>query len=463
VTVTNKLALEVHGLADAVKGWAVVRHDEVLAELSRWVAQPSVSRTGQGMKSAAKHGARLLRRCGLEVEVLETPGWPALVGTAPGRPGSPHILIYGHYDVQPPGPLDHWVSPPFRPEIRDGRMYGRGTADNKGQHLAQLFALQALRDLTGDLPCRVSVLLDGEEEIGSPHLPQVVAERFVADPPDLVIWSDGPVHETGQACIVLGVRGIITFTLRARGPVNPLHSGNWGGVAPNPAWKLVHLLASMRDAQGNIAVEGFADAVEPLSPGEQAALDALPVDVPDLLDGIGVTEMEPPPNRSFYERLTVPTFTINSLSCSDAGDHRTVVPSVAVARCDVRLVGQQKVDDVIASIRRHIDTHAPGVEFELVGAMPPSRTMPESRWTDAVMAGTEVGLGEKPLLVPALGGSLPLAAFTDILGVPCYGIPFGNIDERNHAPNENLELNWYLRGISASAAVHASIAAAGRG
>src|SRR5262245_4337590 len=169
------------------------------------------------MAAAAAHGAALLRSSGLSAEVVDTAGWPALIGTSPGPPGARHVLVYGHYDVQPAGPLSEWVSPPFAPEVRGGRMYGRGTGDNTGQHLAQLIGLRALRELTGGLPCRVSVILDGEEEIGSTHLAEVVRQRFGADPPALVLWSDGPVHESGRACVVLGVRGIVTFELVARG------------------------------------------------------------------------------------------------------------------------------------------------------------------------------------------------------------------------------------------------------
>src|SRR4029453_10094648 len=266
-------------------------------------------------------------------------------------------------------------------------MYGRGTGDNKGQHLAQLLGLRALRELTGGFPCRVSVILDGEEEIGSTHLGEVVRQRFGADPPDLVLWSDGPVHESGRACVVLGVRGIVTFELVARGATMPLHSGNWGGVAPNPAWRLVHLLATMRDADGNVLVKGFADDVAPLSPAERAAIDALPVDEAAMLAGIGATAAEPPAGRRYYERLTAPTFTINSLTCEDAGEHRTVIPSVAIARCDVRLVGGQRVPGVIEALRRHVAEYAPDVEFRPGASMSPSRTLPESPDTDAVVAG----------------------------------------------------------------------------
>ncbi len=446
---------------DDVAGWVRAHDAELLAELAAWVAQPSVSSTGEGMAGAAAHGAELLRRSGLAPEVVPTGGWPTLIGTAPGPPGAPHVLVYGHYDVQPPGPLHEWASPPFTPDFRDGRVYGRGTGDNKGQHLAQLLALRALRELTGRLPCRVTVLLDGEEEVGSPHLPAVVRQRVAADPPDLVLWSDGPVHESGRPSVVLGVRGVLAFELRARGASAVLHSGNWGGIAPNPAWRLVHALATMRAPDGRVLVEGFADGVEPPSPGERAALDRLPVELSAVLADIGASAPEPPVDRGFADRLVAPTFTINSLSCEDTPEHRTVIPNVAVARCDVRLVGGQRGDRVLAALRAHLAVHAPDVELVAGATVEPSRTLPESRWTEAVLAGAAAGLGEPPVLVPALGGSLPIAAFTDGLGVPCYGLPLANVDERNHAPNENLELRWFRRGVVAAAAVHRAIAAAG--
>ncbi|WP_020673603.1 M20/M25/M40 family metallo-hydrolase [Amycolatopsis nigrescens] len=442
---------------ERVRAWVAARDEELVAELADWVAQPSVSSTGLGMAAAAAHGERLLRAAGLRTQSVETGGWPALVGTGDGPPGAPHVLIYGHYDVQPPGPLEQWTSPPFQPEIRDGRMFGRGTGDNKGQHLAQLLGLRALRELTGGLPCRVTVLLDGEEEVGSPNLAAAIRDRIAPQAPDLALWSDGPVHDTGRACVVLGVRGILTFELRARGADRPLHSGNWGGVAPNPAWALVQLLATMRDARGTVLVPGFADSVEPISAGERRALDALPLDVAAAMAGIGVTELEPPAGLGFHQRLMAPTLTINSLGCADSGDHRTVIPELAVARCEARLVGGQVPAQVAEALRRHVEKHAPGVEFIPGASMAPSRTLPESRYTETVLAGAEAGLAEPPLLIPALGGSLPIAALTDELGVPCYGVPFANVDETNHAPDENLELDWFRRGIVASAAVQLAL------
>jgi acetylornithine deacetylase/succinyl-diaminopimelate desuccinylase-like protein len=444
-----------------VRGWVHQHHDNAIMELARWVAQPSVSRTGEGMAEAARFGADLIRRCGLDAAIVTTPGWPVLLGWAPAAvEPAPHVLVYGHYDVQPAGPHDAWVTPPFRPDIRGDRMYGRGTADNKGQHLAQLLGLRALRDVAGGLPCRVTVLLDGEEEIGSPHLADLVRDRIAADPPDLVVWSDGPVHGSGRACLVLGVRGILTFELRARGPAAPLHSGNWGGVAPNPAWELVQLLATMRDATGTVLVKGFADGVAPRSAADRAALSALPFDPSSVQSGVGSARMEPSPAAGYYERLGAPTFTINSLTCEDGGEHRTVIPSVAIARCDVRLVDDQRVPDVVEALRRHVAEHAPDVEFVPLASMPPSRTPPDSPYTATMLAAIAAGLGEPPLVIPALGGSLPIAAFTDVLDRPCYGVPLANVDEANHAPNENLQLDWFRRGIVAAAIIQHALGGA---
>lgn len=446
-------------MLDKLAHWVDAHRNEVLETWAQWIRQPSVSSDGTGFPAATDHAARLLESCGLTPTIAGGPGLPVVFGTADGPPDAPHVLIYGHYDVQPPGPLDEWASPPFEPTLRDGRMYGRGTGDNKGQHLAQLLGLRALRELTGSLPCRVTVLLDGEEEIGSPNLPAAVEQRFAGGKPDLAVWSDGPVHESGRATVVLGVRGVIAFQLRATGANAPLHSGNWGGVGPNPAWRLVQLLASMRDADGKTLIDGVETA-DPLTTAELDALQALPVDIAAALTGIGVDAMEPPAARPYYERLTRPTFTINSLTCEDAGEHRTVIPNVAVAKCDMRLVGGQRVEQVQDAIRRHVQAHDPAVEVTFGAAMEPSRTLPETPYTAAILRGWAAGHDEEPLLMPALGGSLPIAKFSEVLDIPCYGVPLANVDERNHAPDENMEIDRFLRGITGCAAVQLALGGA---
>jgi acetylornithine deacetylase/succinyl-diaminopimelate desuccinylase-like protein len=433
----------------------VAAHSErFLATLVRYVAQPSISATGEGIAESAELAAGLMRSVGLDAQILPTPGAPVVLGHAPGRADRPHVLIYGHYDVQPAGPLDRWHSPPFEPEIRDGRIYGRGTGDNKGQHLAHLYGLEALRALDGDLPGPVTVLLDGEEELGSPHLTWFAERHRELLDADLVVWSDGPVADNGRACVCLGVRGILKFELRVRGAAYPTHSGNWGGVAPNPAWRLVHLLATMRAPDGRVLVDGFYDDVRPFTVEERAVLDTLPVDLPRVLADLGVSTLDTPVDRGFHERLAAwPTLTINTLGCADAGEHRTVIPDVAVAGCDVRLVDDMRSDRVLELIRRHVARVDPEVEVSPQGAMEPSRTPLSAPYLDAVRAGTAVGFGTEPLVLPSLGGSLPLYTFTGVLGLPCYGVPLANVDEANHAPNENLELWRFYAGIRTSAEV----------
>jgi acetylornithine deacetylase/succinyl-diaminopimelate desuccinylase-like protein len=453
-----------------VSGPAEPRLDDVFAHvdanrasfverLAGWVRTPSVSATGQGMPEAAGHARDLVAAAGLEATVAGTDGWPLVLGQRAGPPGAPTVLVYGHYDVQPPDPLDAWASPPFEPEVRDGRLYGRGGADNKGQHLAQLLAVESLLATRGELPCTVKVVLDGEEEIGSPHLAGFAAAQRELLAADLVVWSDGPVDPGGGWRLVFGVRGIASFELRARGANRSLHSGNWGGVAPNPLWTLVHLLATMKDPEGRITVDGFGDEVEPLGSAELAALDRLPVDVGAVKADLGLERLDAPVDRGFAERLAAwPTLTINGLHGGYGGQGtQTVLPAEAVAKCDVRLVHAQRADDVYGKLEAHVRRNAPGVELVRQGSMEPSRTPMDSPWTAPVRAGMAAAQGAEPLLVPVLGGSLPLHVFTGVLGLPTFGIPLGNPDQANHAPNENLDLERFHSGIKTAAAVLAKL------
>ncbi len=443
-----------------IRWYADENRDAHMRELVEYVAQPSVSSTGEGFPGIADYVVALARRCGLDARAVSTGGHPVVIGHAAGEADRPRVLIYGHYDVQPPGPLAAWASPPYRAQLRDGRLYGRGTGDNKGQHLAHLLALRMLARLRGAIPCPVTVLLDGEEEIGSPHLGEAVDACHDELAADLVIVSDGPVNDDGKAVIKLGVRGVLCFELRANGAASPLNSGNWGGVAPNPAWQLVWLLASMRAPDGRILIPGFDEGVAALSRGEQAALRALPVDAEALLAAIGAPAFDVPAELGYYQRLTRPTLTINSLTCEDGDGHRTVIPHVAVAKCEVRLVGGQRGETVTAAIADHVRQVAPGVEFvPTMRAVEACRTLPESPYTAAIRAGVQASLGYEPLLKPAMAGTLPLHVLTDRLGAPCYVLPLANADQNNHAANENLEIRCLHDGIRVCACVLLELAA----
>ncbi|NTV64917.1 MAG: M20 family dipeptidase, partial [Oscillochloris sp.] len=366
-----------------------------------------------------------------------------------------NVLLYGHYDVQPPEPLAAWRSPPFNPEIRDGRIYGRGVGDNKGQHLAQILALEATLACRGALPCNVKVLLEGEEEVGSPQMPVFVAAQRERLRADLVITADGPVHPSGRSCVEFGVRGVLSFELRARGASYDLHSGNFGGVAPNPLWTLVHLLATMKNPQGEITIDGFYDGIQPPGELERQALEDLPVDLPALMRSLGLERLDAPQGRGYAERLALwPTLTINGLHGGYAGPGaKTVLPHVAVAKCDMRLVADQSVEGVFAKLRAHVQRHAPEVELVRHGGMDPSKTPMDSPFAAPIIAGVTQAQGQPPLLVSAMGGSLPEYVWTKILGAPSFIVPYANADEANHAPNENLEVERFIGGIKTGAAI----------
>jgi acetylornithine deacetylase/succinyl-diaminopimelate desuccinylase-like protein len=434
--------------------------EEFLTRLIDYLRRPSISAHGIGIGEVAAYIGAVMQRLGLETHILPTAGWPMVLGQRSDRPGAPTILLYGHYDVQPPDPLEEWISPPFEPTIRNGRIYARGAGDNKGQHFAQLLALEALLACYDTLPCNILFLLEGEEEVGSPNMPIFVRERrneLLAA--DLVITSDGPVHPSGRSQILFGVRGVLNFELQAHGAKRDLHSGNWGGVAPNPLWTLVHLLATMKNERGEITIEGFYAHVQPQTQLEREALAQLPVNIEQVKNDLGLQRFDQPVERGFAERLsTWPTLTINGLHGGYGGPgSKTVLPHEASAKCDIRLVEAQTADDIFAKVVAHVQRHAPDVKVIYQGAMDPSKTPLDSPFTGPIRKAIEAAQQEPPLFVPAMGGSLPDYVFTRVLGIPAFVVPYANADEANHAPNENIELERFFMGIKTGAAMLAYI------
>lgn len=434
----------------------VDQHEQVLlARLVDYLRRPSISAYGEGINEVAEYIADVMRKLGLNVKTMPTAGWPMVFGEAPAQPGAPTVLLYGHYDVQPPDPLEAWTTPPFEPSVRDGRLYARGVGDNKGQHFAQLMALETLLACRGTLPCNVKVLLEGEEEVGSPHMPAFIRDHRDELRADLVIVSDGPVHESGRSIISFGVRGVLDLELRVRGANQDVHSGNWGGIVPNPLWTLVHLLASMKNERGEITIDGFYENVRPLDDLERVALAALPIDVAQVKQSLGFQRLDEPQERGYFERLSAwPTLTINGIHGGYGGPgSKTVLPHEAVAKCDIRLVEAQTAEEILAKVKAHVQRHAPEVRVTSHGAMDPSKTPLDSPYTELLRQAITTAQGMEPLLVPAMGGSLPNYAFTKTLGIPAFGVPYANADEANHAPNENMEVARFFIGIKTGAAM----------
>jgi acetylornithine deacetylase/succinyl-diaminopimelate desuccinylase-like protein len=301
----------------------------------------------------------------------------------------------------------------------------------------------------------VIVLLEGEEEVGSPHINDFVRQHRAELVADLVISCDGPVDVSGRSRLEFGVRGIVSFELRARGANQDVHSGNWGGVVPNPLWTLVHLLGTMKNDRGLVTIDGFYDSVAQPSPLALEALANLPVDVEAVKNDLDLAELDAPHNRPFYDRLMLwPTFTINGLHGGYSGPgSKTVLPHQAYAKCDIRLVSDQTVEEIFDKVEAHVKKHAPDVDFIRQGGMDPSTTPIDSPFTNPIRQGMIAGQGEEPLLFPAMGGSLPNYVFTKTLGLPTFVVPYANHDEANHAPNENIEVERFIKGIKTGAAM----------
>jgi acetylornithine deacetylase/succinyl-diaminopimelate desuccinylase-like protein len=448
---------------NALSRYVSANQDQFVDELCELVRLPSISTQGNpGVQACADALVETMRRSGLEPRLLPTPGQPVVFGQRMVESSLPTVLIYGHYDVQPVDPVDDWQTPPFEPTIRGGRLYGRGSSDNKGQHLAQLLGMRALLALDGELPVNVKVILEGEEENGSPHLAWFAEHNRELLTCDVAYTSDGPVHESGRATLVLGVRGMLGVELRARGANRDVHSGNRGGVVPYPAWDLVHLLASMRRPDGRVAIEGFYDAVRPPTTAEREAISRLPLDLPTHLRQYEIDRLPPPDDWGYYDRLMLqPTLNIAGVHSGYAGEGiKTIIPHRAIAKLDMRLVPDQTPDDIFECLARHVQRHAPGIEVVRLGDMRPSRTPIDNRYTQIVVQALREAAGEEPYIVPSLGGSLPDYVFTQLLGVPSMLVPYANPDQNNHAPNENFEVARFIGGIRTCATVLRHLGAA---
>ncbi|MEP0696137.1 MAG: M20/M25/M40 family metallo-hydrolase, partial [Nitratireductor sp.] len=435
--------------------------DAFVARLMDYVRHPSISAHNQGIGEVAGMLVGFLRKLGMEAETVPTSGHPMVLGRRDVSPDKPTVLLYGHYDVQPPDPLELWTSPPFEPTIRDGRIYARGIGDNKGQHFAQLLALESHLAVTGDLPCNVLFLLEGEEEIGSPHIAEFVrahADRLKAD---LVVTSDGPLHESGAPVVTFGVRGVAAFELRAKTASRDVHSGNFGGVVPNAVWTLVHLLATMKDEDGAITIEGLTEPVIPPTNLERDAVERLPLDLEAIKAELGLSRLDAPAGRGYFDRLMFhPTLTINGFHGGYGGPGmKTVLPCEAVVKCDIRLVEPLTPDYVFDKVRAHVEKHAPEVEFVPLNGMLPSKTPMDSPYVEPIRRAVVAARGVEPLLYPTVGGSLPDYVFTKILGLPAFVIPYANADEANHAPNENLKITCFIDGVKTGAALLAELGA----
>lgn len=422
--------------------------------LQQFVSIASVSARGELLEAGAEHCAGLLRDAGLQATLWHERGAPVVFGHQPAPPGAPTILFYGHYDVQPAEPLDQWLTPPFEGVLRDGAVYGRGAGDNKGQLLAHIGAVRALRE-AGRLGVGVKFLVEGEEEIGSPNLGAVTRQHRSELHADVAITSDAPVHDDGNPVIIFGVRGLLYVQLDIGRPAADLHSGNRGGLAPTPAWELVHALATLRRPDGRVAIPGFYDQVRAATDTEKEMLRRLPFDRQRMLAQLEIKRFPGDADADPWGALMFqPALNISGLTGGYAGPGaKTVIPGEASCKLDVRLVADQDPTAVLDNLSRHLADVAPGIRVQTIASVPPSATEPTTPIAAPIIEAVHRASGHPPWLRPRLGGTTPDYVFTEVLGIPSLLIPFGPPDMNHHAANEKMTVQALRRGIRCSLAI----------
>jgi len=414
-------------------------------ELFEFLRIPSVSadsRRRDDTRAACEWVVDRLERAGLEAGLMETGGHPVALGEWRGAgPDAPTLLIYGHYDVQPPEPLDLWTSPPFEPEIREGGIYARGAADDKGQLFLHLKALEMLLARHGRLPVNVIVLAEGEEEIGSPNLLPFIRKHRDRLAADAVVISDSSMFAPGVPSLLFSLRGLAYLEIRVRGARSDLHSGAYGGAVPNPARALAGILESLHDPRGRVAIEGFYDNVVEWDAETREGIAGLPFDDEDFREGVGAPGLSGEEGFSTLERLWIrPTCEVNGLLSGYTGEGaKTVLPARAMAKVSFRLVPDQDPEGVAELVRRHVARVAPPeVEVEVVelhGGLP-WRAHPSGPFFEAARAALSQAFGREPVLTGE-GGSIPIVAdFERELGAPAVLLGFALPGANMHAPDE---------------------------
>ena len=486
--------------------------DESIEQLFELVRQPSVSAQDMGFDKAPQLVKRALESVGLTAEIVPVPnkgkpsvfGWvPAgkfplprvptgrerarvrveagASGSARGRvkpspqpspagrggarptprpsplqgegtrmdPSKPTLLFYTHYDVQPPEPLELWDSEPFKPTRKGKRLYGRGMSDDKGNIAARLAAIRAFNEVRGGLPCNLKFFVEGEEEIGSPNLPALIAKRGKEFKADACIWEGGGRNLSGDPLMYLGLKGVLTVKFNVRKLTGDAHS-SYGTILPSAPWRLVHALATLRDSTGRVLIPGFYDKVRGATRAEDEAVAKLPDETEEWKQTFGTDELlgglEGLPLRRRH--LFEPTATINGfISGYNGPGMKTVLPAEAGARMDFRLVPDQRPDDIFRKLRAHLDKNGfQDVETELMAGVNPARTATDSPWVRLVAATAEEVYGRKPVIAPTMAGTGPMYDFGITIGMPISSAGVDHPSHKIHAPNENITVEDFLLG-----------------
>ncbi len=451
---------------DKVIDFINVNRDRYVEELKNLLAIPSISalpeRAGD-VRQCAEWCAAEMRRIGLQnVRLVDTPGNPVVYGEWLGAPGAPTILFYGHYDVQPVDPVELWHTPPFEASVRDGEIYARGAADDKGQVFMHFKAVEAHMKQNGRLPVNMKFIIEGEEEVGSAHLDDFIRSHKGELKADVVVISDSGMFARGVPSMCYGLRGLVYFQLDLRGSSTDLHSGSFGGAVANPGFVLAQLLAQMKDRGGRIKIPGFYDDVVPLRDEERQAWSTLPFNEKQYKKDFGIPRLFGESGYTTLERTWArPTFEVNGLLSGFTGEGaKTVLPALAMAKVSMRLVPNQRPDhiaDLFESYVRKITPKTVDLKVTRMHGGKPWMAAHDNPFVQAAGRAIERGFGKKPVFTRE-GGSIPVVStFQEELGLPSVLFGVGLPDENAHAPNEKLDLGNFHNGIIASAILYDEI------
>jgi acetylornithine deacetylase/succinyl-diaminopimelate desuccinylase-like protein len=443
---------------DAYLSNHAARFEDELCDLLRIPSVSADSTKKPDVRRAAEWVAAQFRTLGMTTEICETAGHPIVYAEHLQAPGAPTVLVYGHYDVQPPDPLELWHTPPFEPTRRNGNVYARGATDDKGQMFTHIKSAEAWLKTVGKLPVNLKYLIEGEEEVGSANLEGFIASHKEKLKSDVCVVSDTSQFGPNMPAITYGLRGIAYFEVFLNGPDRDLHSGTFGGAVVNPAGVLVKLLAKLVDGEGRIQVPGFYDDVVPLTDAERKKYSELPYDEAEFMQSIGVAALAGEKGYTNLERRSArPTCDINGLTSGYQGEGaKTVLPAKASAKFSFRLVPNQDPAKVAAALEKFIAANIPaGITHELITYHGGSGIVVDlnSPYIAAAERAIAHGFGIKPVFMRE-GGSIPVVStFHELLGVDTLLLGWGLNDDNTHSPNEKFCLADFQRGIKSSAAL----------
>lgn len=422
-----------------------------LGDLSRLCAQPSIAAQNIGMVECAELTAELLQARGFEVQILPTKGFPVVYAERKGR-ADRTLIFYNHYDVQPPEPLDLWDSPPFEPTLRDGKMFARGVSDDKGHIICRLAAIDAFLQSEGDLPCNIKFLIEGEEEIGSINLPEFIGDNLDLLAADACIWEFGGVDHEGTPGQVAGLRGICYVELAVRSASIDAHSGLGGSIFPNAAWRLIWALNSLKGPDEHIRLPGFYDRVLPPSKSDLELIAQFP-DMADeyrsTYDLSGFLKNIEGGAELLREEIFSPTCTVCGLTSGYQGPgSKTVLPALASAKVDFRLVPDQDPEEVVLQLQNHLDNEGfHDVEVTYLAGENPARTDLDDPFLHLVVETAEDVYGVPQRILPMSPGSGPNHPFIHDLKVPVATAGISYPKANIHAPNENIVIDNFVSGV----------------